>query len=80
MTRYAAGTDVPIERTRDEIEQTLRRYGATGFAYGWDGPKATIVFRMNGRMVRFVITMPDEHDPQVRLTPTGRTRTAPRRP
>ena len=36
MTKYAATTDVPAEKSRAEIEATLRRYGATGFAYGWE--------------------------------------------
>lgn len=76
MTRFAEGTEVPVERTRNEIERTLKRYGATGFAYGWEGAKATILFRMKERMLRFVILVPAIDDPEVRLTPTGRTRTA----
>jgi len=30
---YAAKTDVPVSRSRDEIERTLTRFGATAFAY-----------------------------------------------
>ena len=31
---YAHKSSVPAEKTRGEIERTLARYGATGFAYG----------------------------------------------
>lgn len=31
--KYAAATDVPVSRSRDEIERTLTRFGATDFAY-----------------------------------------------
>lgn len=36
MSRYAAGTAVPMERSRLEVERTLQRYAATGFAYAWE--------------------------------------------
>ena len=35
--RYAAQTEVSSDRSRAEIERTLRKYGATAFAYGWEG-------------------------------------------
>ncbi|HLT20068.1 MAG TPA: hypothetical protein VKZ96_11470, partial [Thermomicrobiales bacterium] len=31
--KYAAKTDVPVSRSRDEIERTLTRFGASAFAY-----------------------------------------------
>ena len=34
MQRYANTTTVPPERTRDEIERTLKRWGVTEFVYG----------------------------------------------
>lgn len=36
MRRYAQGTKSPVEKTRNEIERVLIRYGATGFGYGWE--------------------------------------------
>lgn len=36
MTGYAAGTTVAPAKSRAEIEHTLERWGATGFAYGWE--------------------------------------------
>lgn len=70
--RYASATSVSPERSRIEIERTLRRYGADGFAYAWDAGTAQIGFRFQGRSIRFSITLP-ERDEFVR-TPTGRPR------
>jgi len=36
MSRYAAGTSVPVDRSRVEVERILERYGATGFGYSWE--------------------------------------------
>lgn len=77
-TRYAAGTDVPADRSRGEIERTLRRYGAKSLAYGWDEDSnvAMLGFTMHGRQVRFVLPMPNADDPDFTETDTGRKRTA----
>jgi hypothetical protein len=72
--RYAAGTDVPTDRSRAEIEKTLRRYGATGFMYGWDEQRAVLGFVAHGRQVRFVLPMPNPDAKEFRLTDTGRDR------
>lgn len=61
-TRYAENTLVSAERSRNEIEATLTRYGANGFAYGWQGSSATIVFEMHKRRIRFVVQMPDKKE------------------
>lgn len=67
MTRYAAKTRVPAGQTRAEIEHTLERFGAGGFFYGWDGPNATIGFRMENRIVRLVLPLEDDlRDQEVR--------------
>lgn len=62
MSRYAAATDVSEEASRAEIERTLRRYGADGFMYGWQDNRALIAFRMQGRQIRFLLTMPAPND------------------
>ena len=59
MARYAENTSVSSEASRGEIERTLQRYGATGFAYGWEADIAMIGFKMRGRQIKFVLTMPD---------------------
>ena len=58
MSRFAETTTVPIERSKAEIEKTLRRYGAEQFVSGWDQKRAMIGFRMEGRHVQFVLPMP----------------------
>lgn len=77
MTRYATTTTVPIERTRTEIEQTLKRYGATAFAYAWDdNVKASIMrFRMHDRMIAIRIPQPSGGDPEIKLDARGKLRT-----
>jgi hypothetical protein len=57
--RYAEKTEVPSDRSRSEIEATLRRYGANAFGYGWDESSATVMFQIAGRRVRFHLPMPD---------------------
>lgn len=70
--RYAQGTEVDSGRSRAEIERTVTRYGATGFAYGWQQDRAIIEFAMEGRRVRFVVPLPAKDDDEFRLTPSGK--------
>jgi hypothetical protein len=63
MGKFAANTEVSSSKTRDEIERTLTRYGADGFMFGWDGPRAMIAFRMEGRQVKFILPLPERSDP-----------------
>ena len=64
---YAKTTEVPIERSKMEIEQVLRRYGADQFLSGWDQERTYIGFRIEGRQVKLTISMPNYND--FRLTP-----------
>jgi len=74
MARYAENTSVSSERSRAEIETILRRYGATGFMYGWQQDAAVVAFEMAGRRVRFDLPMPDRHSREFTQTPTGKER------
>jgi len=65
--RYAEGTEVPVERSRAEIEQICRRYGATGFVSGYDERAGMVMFAASGRRVRFVVPIPDAGDSQFAL-------------
>lgn len=67
MGRYAAQTTVPVERTRTEIEETLRRYNATEFHSGWNQNAAMIAFRMEGLFIRFVLPLPDRSEQRFRF-------------
>ncbi|MFC4727102.1 hypothetical protein [Coralloluteibacterium thermophilus] len=62
MTRYASGTDVSSDRSRNEIERTLQRYGAESFMYGTTRTRAVVGFQVEGRQVRFELPMPDRQD------------------
>ena len=62
MTQFAATTSVSPSASADEIDRTLRRYGADQFMYGWAEEAATVGFRLAGRQVRFVIPMPNRND------------------
>lgn len=63
MSQYAAKTEVPVEKSRAEIEATIRRYGADSFISGWEGDRAMVQFRASDRYVRFVMALPDQKDP-----------------
>lgn len=77
--RYAEGTAVSPERSQAEIAELLRRYGATGYTYGWDEgangvQRAAIAFKAHGRMVRFLVDLPDPAAKEFWRTETGRQR------
>ena len=74
MTTYAAATVVSPERSRAEIEQTVKRYGATGYAYAERGLQTQIIFEVCDRRVRFNLTNPDPESQVFRLTLTGKER------
>lgn len=73
MSKYAAQTNVSSELSRLEIEKTLIRYGAEGFAYATTQGRAIIGFSMNERQIKFILPLPVLSE--FKLTPTGRTRT-----
>lgn len=72
MAKYAESTGVSSEQSRTEIERTLRRYGADGFMYGWQGTMAIVGFTMNGRQIKFLLPMPDPKASEFRYTPARR--------
>lgn len=57
MSRYAENTEVPADRSRQEIERILQRYGATAFMYGWEANSAVIAFQAQQRRVRFLLPL-----------------------
>jgi hypothetical protein len=78
MPQYAAKTEVDSARSVAEIERTISRYGASGYAYAWQSepPRAVIEFEMRDRRVRFVLPLPDRKSREFAVTPSGRSRTA----
>jgi hypothetical protein len=70
--RYAEGTEVPVDRSKAEIERVLQKYGADEFVYGIKAGRALIAFVAHGKQIRFVLPLPDPKDFQ--KTATGRVR------
>lgn len=71
--RYAAKTTVAINKSKDEIEKILMRYGADQFLYGRDGATAMIGFRYQRKAIKLELHLPDPKD--FETTPTGLERT-----
>jgi hypothetical protein len=71
---YAAKTEVSVQKSRNELEWTLARYGATGFAYMTQGPVSIVAFEMCDRRVVFRLTMPDIISREIRYSATGKAR------
>lgn len=77
MTRYAENTQVPVDRSRAEIERVLSRYGAGMFMYGWDQQQAVIQFEAHGRRVRFLLPLPDRNERRFTHTPAKGSKRSP---
>ena len=77
MATYASNTDVSSDRSRSEIERTLQRYGATSFAYGWEGDRAMVGFIIHDRRVQFVLPLPERTSAQFVYTPARRNKRSP---
>lgn len=59
---YANRTEVPVDRSKAEIERTLTRFGASKFFTGWDHEQAVIGFNMQDRFVEFRLPLPNRSD------------------
>lgn len=77
--KFAAHTDVPVAKSRAEIEGLIERYGATGFMSGWQGNRATVQFRLTDRYIRFVMELPDPSEDRFTLTRINQFRAMQRR-
>lgn len=67
---YAAETEVPVERSKQQIEAMLKQRGCEGFASAWGAHGDTIEFMWKGMRIRFVVPPLDaekyRHDAQGR--------------
>jgi len=59
MGRYASQTSVSTEKSRNEIERTLQRYGASGFGFWLEDDKALVQFTIENLKIAFNLPMPD---------------------
>jgi hypothetical protein len=72
--QYAQNTEVSQMRSLEEIERTLKRYGASEFAYAWNDGKAAVGFHVERWRVKFILPMPRREE--FSRTDTGRVRKA----
>lgn len=70
MSRYASDTSVSVDRSRSEIEATLRRYKADQFGYATNARGATVMFTIGGRHIRFGLPLPDPKAREFTHTPS----------
>ena len=73
--RFATGTEVPVERSRSEIERLITRYGATSTAYMQGADKAMILFEAKGRRVMFELPLPKRDEKRFTHYRIGRAST-----
>ncbi len=68
MSTYAADTSVSVERSRAEIETTLKKYGASKFGYATEHDRAIVAFSLadpiakTNLMIRMTLPLPDPTD------------------
>lgn len=76
MSRYAAETSVPIERSEAEIKRTLQRYGADDVVSGQSARlrQAFVQFRYKGLAVELRIALPDPDAERFHFRSDGRQR------
>lgn len=60
MAKYAQGTTVPVERSRDELAQLLRRYGIKRYVqeHDEDNSRHAVAFQLNDRWYRIGLEPP----------------------
>ena len=75
MTIYAATTSVPIERSRQKIEELLTRFGATDIGvFTRFGVKVEVCFAIKGCYFRFTLPLPTMETREVKFLPSGSRR------
>jgi hypothetical protein len=74
MPSFAQKTKVPIDRSKQEIERVLIRYGATEFAYATKATEAVIGFVLQSRRIRFTLPLPGTEESRFVYTGNGRER------
>ena len=58
MGRYAVQTGVSVERSQEQIKNTLRRYGADGFGLMERRGEGAVMFEFEGLSVRLAVPLP----------------------
>lgn len=80
MPRYANRTQTSSEKTRNEIERLVIKYGATGFMYFSKGDHAAVAFELGKYHIRVDVPLPKIDDDEFMYTPSrGKERTPEKR-
>lgn len=61
-SRFAAHTDVSVEKSRAEIENLITRYGATSTAFMTSPGRSMIMFEAQNRRIVFELPLPEITD------------------
>lgn len=69
---YAQNTEVSVEKSKGEIEALISKAGADEFASGTRPGQSMIQFKLQGRVIRFVLPLPNKGDPSFARSPGGR--------
>lgn len=75
MPKYATKTDVPVSKSRSEIESIISRYGADEYMYGTKEGQAMVAFKMHGYQIRYLLKLPVATDREFTHTEKGKART-----
>lgn len=62
MRQFAEGTEVSVEKSKGEIEGLISKAGADEFASGSKPGQSMIQFKLQGRIIRFTLPLPDKSD------------------
>ncbi len=68
---YAAKTEVPVEKTKAEIEKIVNRAGAVSYMSFTEQTGAKIAFELHGRRIMFVLPLPDKMERSFRYHRNG---------
>jgi hypothetical protein len=68
MARYASNTKVSSEKSRNEIERTLQRYGASGFGFWIEDDSALVQFQIEKLKIAFKLPMPDRKNEEFTMS------------
>ena len=77
--RFAAHTDVPVDRSIGQIRETILRYGGQAFAQAEGHGKFAIQFQMKDRFVKFFLPIPEQADKKYLRDGRGAIRSADKR-
>ena len=58
MSKFASQTTVSVANSRAEIEKEITRFGASGFASGWQDNRSLIEFIYKNKKIRFILEVP----------------------